>query len=65
MSDSIHKADNAEHQRLGRFPTRERFEGYYAAKFAREEKADPTRWMIRPVGRGLAHELRYIGEPEA
>lgn len=26
--------------------------GYYAAKFAREAKENPTAWLIRPVSRG-------------
>jgi hypothetical protein len=26
--------------------------GYYAAKFAREAKENPSHWIIRPVSRG-------------
>ena len=35
--------------------------GYYAAKFAREAKADPSAWMIR-VGRGASIELVQMRE---
>ena len=33
---------------------------YYAAKFAREAKPNPTDWIIRPVGHGR-YALDFIG----
>ena len=35
----------------------ERYQGYYAAKFAREKKLEPADWVIVPVGH--FHELHH------
>ena len=37
-----------------------RFHGYYAAKFAREARENPTHWIIVPSGNGW-YELRKMG----